>query len=103
MTQSQIDASFNPEKEIVYGTLEPALAKSWSERADAELAFMRRRRELDNLFNGLDNLAVGGFAVGFSAPFVVGGTIIYAPMASSFVGSTVLPRVGVFALVLIKG
>jgi hypothetical protein len=43
------------------------------------------------------------FVVGFSAPFVIGGAVIYAPAASSFVGSTVLPRVGVFALSAYKG
>lgn len=79
MTQSQIDASFNPEKEIVYGTPESALRPQWEKMADAEAAFMRRRRELDNLFNGLDNLALGCFAIGFS-PLVIGETLVLSPM-----------------------
>lgn len=80
MTQRQIDATFNPEKEIIYGRPEEALRPQWEKMADAEAAFIRRRRELDNLFNGLDNLALGSFAVAFSAPFVIGGAIVYSPV-----------------------
>ena len=54
--QNQVDATFNPDKQVVIGTPAEALEEQWTSMAQAQAAFINRRRELDNLFAGLDNL-----------------------------------------------
>lgn len=56
MSSKQVDAAFNPEQQIVIGTPQEALAGQISYQTQAHMNRMKRRWELDNLFNGLDNL-----------------------------------------------
>lgn len=57
MSQSQVDASFNPEKEIAYSTPSQALKPVWAAQIDRELEIRRINANLDRFNRDFDNIA----------------------------------------------
>jgi RHS repeat-associated protein len=106
LTQAQIDATFNPEKEIVMGTIQEGLAQQISDQTQAELDRLHYDMYMEAFNKAIDNLTCFAGAVAVS-PFIIGGGIVYGGVVlsytSSFIGSTILPKVGVFALGAYKG
>lgn len=79
LEQAQIDATFNPEKEVVIGTIEEGLAQQISDQSQAELDRLKYDIYMDGFNKGIDNLTCFAGAVAIS-PFVIGGSIVYAPL-----------------------
>lgn len=70
LTQSEIDATFNPEKKIVIGTIQEGLAEQISDQTESQLKRENDKRALDNFCRGLDNLKMGSMML-LCAPLVL--------------------------------
>lgn len=83
MTQSQIDATFNPEKDFVIGTIQEGLAQQISDQTQAELDRLKYDMYMEGFNKGVDNLLKFSGLVAVS-PFVIGGAAVYGGVALSY-------------------
>lgn len=86
LEQAQVDATFNPEKEVVTGTIQEGLSQQISDQSQAELDRLKYDIYIDGFNKGIDNLTCFAGAVAIS-PFVIGGAVVYSGAIATYVSS----------------